>query len=444
MRLWPVDFLGKAILCASTFVNSNNQISQANENTEQPATQASSAKETEPVTSKNISSENPLFSTERLTPSQINGRWCIPYELTYNKKDKPFFVFNPQNLKIKYDSWVANSALPKHSVARRSQAEWNITERNPIITNVIPSLNEGQRCCEKILVVCLPEGLKDSVYEALNSDKDLYQSLSGIRYQELTLQYGQRVYLYLLLDHDHFLYGTYDPLLGTRDIEISYKKETPYTQIAQTFLQEEEHEQQDEYPYTLLFKDEIKELEQELNPAQPEVKLSTPVNERMDTRQFRSAPDSLYIAADIPGYQYFRFDDMRIKRGTRFNVSFWYLIAVGTEGTCHARIMEYQDTPNAWYRLEGGFDEQLPLHGRWQKFGQKTFTALDDTTTIALDFRIIGANVGEMWIDDLELVPIYKDNEEGSRKEKFFRPNSQAYQPSFSGAKASRKKALVK
>ena len=67
----------------------------------------------------------------------------------------------------------------------------------------------------------------------------------------------------------------------------------------------------------------------------------------------------LYLAADIPGFQYFRFDDIHPKAGDTFELSFDYCIFVGTEGTCHVRVMEFQDTPNAWYRLDGGFDEML-------------------------------------------------------------------------------------
>jgi hypothetical protein len=125
----------------------------------------------------------------------------------------------------------------------------------------------------------------------------------------------------------------------------------------------------------------------------------------MDSRQFRSAPDSLYLAADVPGYQYFRFDDMPVRFGTRLKLRFWYLIAVGTEGTCHARVMEYQDTPNAWYRLDGGFDELLSVQGRWRRFEQ-ILTTRRETTTMALDFRIVGANVGEIWIDEIQLTPL--------------------------------------
>jgi hypothetical protein len=192
---------------------------------------------------------------------------------------------------------------------------------------------------------------------------------------------GQTIWLYVALEHEHFLYGTYDPLLGARQLEIRLGP--------------------------CRFIDSIP-LDAEQAPATPVVKLSIPPKERHDQRQFRSEPDSLYLAADVPGYQYFRFDDMSVRYGTQFKLSFWYLVALGTEGSCHVRVMEYQDTPNAWYRLDGGFDEPITAQGRWRRFEQ-TFQTRDETTTMALDFRIVGANVGEMWIDDIELVPLYAD-----------------------------------
>jgi hypothetical protein len=114
------------------------------------------------------------------------------------------------------------------------------------------------------------------------------------------------------------------------------------------------------------------------------------------------------LAADVPGYQYFRFDDMPVRFGTRFRLSYWYLIAVGTEGACQVRVMEYQDTPNAWQRLNGGFDLPIETQGRWQRFEQE-FQTRDETNMMAIDFRIVGANAGEMWIDDVELRPCFPD-----------------------------------
>ena len=337
------------------------------------------SQEVAPPIATNKVRDLPAFSIQERQISQLCeradslpiSRWVIAYTVQYNGDDP----INPSacDINLKYEAWVANSSCPSHGIPKKSHAEFNLAQANPFLATVIDSSNDKRKCKENIFL-----GITKQI-----EDVDL-PTLVRSAFLPINLKKGDRLKIFLICAHDHFLYGTYDPLLGEREIEITIAGNT--------------------------IKDTIS-LNQELSPARTVVKLSTPPKERMDDRQFRSAPDSLYLAADVPGFQYFRFDDIKpIRRRTEFKLSFSYLIAVGTEGTCHARIMEYQDTPNAWYRLDGGFDQQLPLQGRWQKFEQ-TFRALDDATTIALDFRIVGANVGELWIDDLELVPVYDKND---------------------------------
>jgi hypothetical protein len=45
------------------------------------------------------------------------------------------------------------------------------------------------------------------------------------------------------------------------------------------------------------------------------------------------------------------------------------------------------------------------VQGRWRRFEQ-ILTTRRETTTMALDFRIVGANVGEIWIDEIQLTPL--------------------------------------
>ena len=300
--------------------------------------------------------------------SQHNSRWLVRYQVRY--EGDTALDLSPSDLSVDYEAWVSNSRSKPHTTPHKSQTRFALSETSSIQATVISNTNDRQRCREKISL-------------AVTTGERPAAELPAAKTNFLPLRVppGQTIWLYLTLDHEHFLYGTYDPLLGVRQLEIRLG------------------------PCRLI--DSIP-LDVEQAPATPVVKLSAPPKERLDQRQFHSAPDSLYLAADVPGFQYFRFDDMPVRYGTQFKLSFWYLIAVGTEGSCHVRVMEYQDTPNAWYRLDGGFDEQMTVQGRWRKFEQ-TFQTRDETTTTALDFRIVGANVGEMWIDDIELVPLYSD-----------------------------------
>jgi hypothetical protein len=299
---------------------------------------------------------------------QHNGQWTIRYQLEY-RGERPEQL-SAHDVGVDYAAWVANSRCRSHAVPRRSLARATADE-GPAVAMVIDSPNERARCRERISL-CLTSGAEPS------EDRPAVKA-SPFPFE---LARGRTTCLYVTLEHDHFLHGNYDPLLGERDLVLHIGS----CRLHDTVV-----------------------LDAEQAPAMPRIKLSTPPRERMDARQYHSAPDSLYLAADMPGYQYFRFDDMPVRYGTSFRLRFWYLIAVGSEGSCHARVMEYQDTPNAWYRLDGGFDEALPSQGRWERFEQ-TFHTLRDTTTIALDFRIIGANVGELWIDDIELEPLYADS----------------------------------
>src|SRR5262249_4793698 len=123
--------------------------------------------------------------------------------------------------------------------------------------------------------------------------------------------------------------------------------------------------------------------------------------DRRDVRQYVSAPDSLHLEAHVPGNQYYRFPEQPVRYSTRMRLRYWYLAAPGTEGECRARLAQYKDTPTAWKVLsDGGREECLTTVGRWVHV-DRTFRTEPDATTRALDFRIVGADVGELWIDDV-------------------------------------------
>lgn len=292
--------------------------------------------------------------------SQESGGWKIVYKIKYCDEEK-IELLGP-DIDLEYDAWVSNSSCPPHTIPKKSAVKINLAEINSTQTTIIASSNDRNRCRERI-----------SIAFSLNLEEEPFKN--RIYWIPLKLTPQKEFWCYLKIEHEHFLYGTYDPLLGERDLKIRFGG--------------------------FYFIDNLP-LDEEYYPAQAKIQLNKVPEERLDDRQFRSAPNSLFLAADIPGLQYFRFDDLPIKYSSQLKISFYYLIAHGTEGACQARVIEYQDTPNAWYRLEGGFDEQLTIDGRWRKFEQ-TFRLRNDTTTIALDFRIIGANIGEMWIDDVSI-----------------------------------------
>jgi hypothetical protein len=191
---------------------------------------------------------------------------------------------------------------------------------------------------------------------------------------------GAELSLRLRLEHQHVLYGTYNPLLGTRAIALRLGSTTLCDRVP---------------------------LDREHYLAQPRSAWPEPPEDRRDTRQFVSAPDSLHLESLVPGHMYYRYPERPVRYGSKLRLRFWYLIAEGTEGECRVRLAQYKDTPSSWRVLSNGStDQPLEIVGRWTKFECIT-RAEDEATTVALDFRIISeTNVGEMWIDDVSLEPV--------------------------------------
>jgi hypothetical protein len=196
----------------------------------------------------------------------------------------------------------------------------------------------------------------------------------------LSLAPGATVRVRLRLEHQHFLYGDYDPLLGLRAVELH---------LGAAALRD------------------VVPIDREQYLAQPRYSWPQPPEDRRDTRHFVSGPDSLHLEAHVPGNQYYRFPERPVRYGTKLRLRFWYLIAAGTEGDCRARIAQYKDTPTAWKVLTDGAQEQvLTTVGRWTKV-ERIFQTEPDATTLALDFRIGGSSdIGELWIDDVTLEPV--------------------------------------
>jgi len=108
----------------------------------------------------------------------------------------------------------------------------------------------------------------------------------------------------------------------------------------------------------------------------------------------------------VPGNQYYRFPERPVRYSTRMRLRYWYFVAAGTEGDCRAHVAQYKETPSAWKGLSHSDREEcLTEVGRWVRV-EHVFRTEPDATTLALDFKITGSEVGEMWIDDVSLEPV--------------------------------------
>jgi hypothetical protein len=191
---------------------------------------------------------------------------------------------------------------------------------------------------------------------------------------------GDAIHIRLRIDHQHILYGDYDPLLGVRTIALTLGKS-----IVRDVVQ----------------------MDREQYLAQPKFTWPEPPEDRRDPQHFISSPDSLYLEADVLGHQSYRYPERPVRYNTKMRLRFWYLIAAGTEGECRVRVAQNKDTPIAWRPLhEASFEEGLKTIGRWTKF-ERIVQIDPEATRLILEFKITGeVNIGEMWIDDVSVEPV--------------------------------------
>jgi hypothetical protein len=312
------------------------------------------------------------FTTTTRVINQDQGSWQVNYRL---KNEGDDLTLRPADLIIKSTGWVSNSRSPSREVAgphvtpKLSEWEINGSTSNSGNAEIIKSPEEIFRCTEKASVKIWvgDQPFKQGDIEPLNP---------------VIVKSCETLCLQIRMDHNHALFGDYDPLLGTRKVTIQLGKQTIKDEW---FIDHEQYVAMS--TDTLLTWGEVPE-------------------EHRDKRQFVSQPDSLLLNASVPGDQYFRFPEIKVRYSNRMKLTFWYMIAPGTEGEFKARVAQYRESPNAWKVLsEGGSEHTLKVVGKWTKF-EKIIKTETETTTMALDFRIANAEFGEVWIDDVTLEPM--------------------------------------
>ena len=312
--------------------------------------------------------------------SQEQGAWIVNYKLRFSGTTN--IVVAPADVLLKVDGWVSNSRVKSHAVPKASTLLIAGTPGLTGTVDVLPSTDESQRCRERATIQVWADDPSVAPPELplANASRTSPTSSPSDRSVLLTLTPGMTLRSRIKLDHVHFLHGDYDPLLGERAVDIQLGTATVRDMVP---------------------------LDREHYVAQAKNTWPTPPEDRRDDRHFVSAPDSLHLEAHIPGNQYYRFPERPVRYATKMRLRYTYFIAEGTEGTCRATIAQYKDTPTTYKVLtDGAHEECLKTVGRWVKV-ERIFKTEPEATTLALDFRIItnGADVGEMWVDDVSLEP---------------------------------------
>lgn len=319
--------------------------------------------------------------------AQDQGGWIVTYRVRYH--GPAGMIVTPSEVLARLDGWVSNSRISTHAIPRWSSAVVSSASGLSGTADVMVAASESLRCRERATIrvwADTPEadGLAPDVIPAstplpIRSRGSSTAPSAEPQQPLLSVAPGSTLHVRLRLEHLHDVYGDYDPLLGVRSFQLHLGSAT--------------------------LRDAIP-LDREQYVAQPRYEWPVPPEDRRDTRHYVSAPDSIHLEAHIPGNQWYRFPERPVRYGTRMRLSYWYLIAAGTEGECRARVVQAKDTPTVWKALnEGSHEECLGTVGRWIKV-ERVFRTERDATLLTLDFRITGSEVGEMWVDDVRLEPL--------------------------------------
>ena len=297
---------------------------------------------------------------------QDQGAWVVDYRLRHT--GAAGVVIAPDEIAVKVESWVSNSRVASHAVPRPSSLAISHGPEFTAIGDVIAAADEAHRCREKLIVRVWGEDqcpcragscgrASDKVKakdagRANGKDKQKEKS-AGAAHEPvpgpagptaglpMSLAPGGIVHVRLRLEHQHVLFGDYDPLLGVRAVEITLAGATVRDRVP---------------------------LDREQYLAQPRFSWPEPPEERRDTRHSVTGPDSLHLEAHVPGHHYYRYPDRPVRYSTPMRLRFSYLIAAGTEGECRVRVAQYKDTPTSWRMLnDAGFEKCLKTVGRWTR-----------------------------------------------------------------------------
>ncbi len=305
--------------------------------------------------------------------AQDQGDWRVDYRLRLDAG--PEIVLAPGDLGAAVDGWVSNSRVAAHAVPRRSNPRVVGASGSGTSTyDTIPAPDDAKACRERLVFRAWSADGPEPAPRPRSTPPTAPDPIATV-----SIAPGGVLCIRLRLEHEHFLHGPYDPMLGLRDVTLTIGPTT----VADVLPLDREH---------------YLAQAREAWPPVPD--------DRRDTRHFVSGPDSLHLEAHVPGNQYYRFPERAVRYSTRMKLTFWYLIAPGGEGEFRVRIAQYKDSPTGWQVLHQGSVEQgYGVVGRWTKV-ERIFKTEAEATSLAVDFKIHGADVGEVWVDDVKLEPL--------------------------------------
>jgi hypothetical protein len=339
---------------------------------------------------------------------QSDAKWVIDYTVK-NTSPAPVQLATA-NVRVKVDGWVSNSNVPGHGLPRFSLIEGGGIVKTAQ-SEVIKHSDTAQQCQEKMSLSILQNGkpVKPGTQTVTlppepdnvntGGDDGENEEMKMARGEEpppqprqppapkteekpadttVTIPGGEEVILRITLQHMHEMYGDLDPLLGTRSCHVDFDKMGNWSDAAIECVD----------PHVVV----------------PAVSIPEPGEDHRDKRYFVSAPDSLYLAADIPVLKNYNVKEQSVRYSWKYRVRFYYLVATGGDGESRVRIKQAHDTPNSWKPLsDSNVDEKLKV-GRWYLF-DKIVRTQANANMLTVEFRITD-EIGETWIDNLTIEPL--------------------------------------
>ena len=293
-------------------------------------------------------------------------------------------VVTPGEVLAKIEAWVSNSRVPSHAAPRFSSLVISGADGMTVTgtTDVIPASDDAHRCRERAVVQIWTDDDDENApppFPVTPPSMLGRTPASETRQPLLSVAPGATLRVRIRLEHVHVIFGDYDPLLGLRDLDLRLG--------------------------TATLRDALP-LDREHYHALPKSGWPEPAEDRRDTRMFISGPDSLHLEAHVPGNQYYRFPERPVRYATKMRLRYWYFVAQGTEGECSATATQYKETATEYKSLSKGTRQEcLTTVGKWVKIEQ-IFNTEAEATVLMLEFKISGAEVGEMWVDDVSLEPV--------------------------------------
>lgn len=309
--------------------------------------------------------------------------WQVDYWLRFEGSAP--MVLATECVSAEVEGWVSNARVASHGTARNTVHRMLVLSRGSGVlaarskSDVLKSSDEARRCAEHGWLELWSEACGEGAECARMQGLTRWATLGMNMTIPLVVLPDSVVRVRLRLGHDHFLYGSFDPLLGERELRLRLG------------------------PGELVDQIDLVEPLRRVSHAPGWPAWEPPVDRR-DANIYLTAPHSLRLSAHAPGQGYFRTSGP-VKYDTRMRLSFWYLLASDAEVEGCARVSQLMQGPAVWKPLHGGqLDIPLSQRGQWVRV-DRVIRTQREATTLSIEFRAHG-ELGELWIDELRLEPL--------------------------------------